>query len=153
MDILADAGGADLRNSSFDVALRCAQPPLPGCDFRPLLRNELVVVVGAGVADELDSDENGLPKKLPVIADNAGPADYHRWLQHAGVRSRADTVVHHYAPHAMAVQAALDGAGLMPEQRRSAIIKFPTDNGHHRPHVLYGKAGHHRIITNKVSGQ
>jgi LysR family glycine cleavage system transcriptional activator len=113
LEIWADPVVVDMRTADFDVAIRYANPPFPGCDHRPLLHDELVPVAAPALLDAIGRDADGWPIGVPLLLDTYWADDFDRWLA-ATRRSRpAGLKTQTFSLYSMVIDAALNGRGFM----------------------------------------
>lgn len=113
VEIWADPTAIDLRSSNFDIAIRYGRPPFPGCDYRPLLVDELVPVAAPALIEAAVLDEYGLPAGAPLMLDTYWLDDFDEWLHHSGQRRPADLITQTFSLYSMVVEATLNGRGFM----------------------------------------
>lgn len=113
VEIWADPTVIDLRSSNFDIAIRYGRPPFPGCDYRPLLVDELVPVAAPALIEEAGLDDYGLPAGAPLMLDTYWLSDFDEWLRHSGQRRPANLITQTFSLYSMVVEATLNGRGFM----------------------------------------
>lgn len=113
VEIWADPTIIDLRASNFDVAIRYGNPPFPGCDYRPILFDELVPVASPGLIENAGLDERGLPVGAPLMIDPYWESDFAYWLDQTGQPSPRGLNIQTINLYSMVVDATLKGRGFM----------------------------------------
>lgn len=113
VEIWADAEVVDLRTSNFDIAIRHARPPFPGCESRELFFDELVPVASPKLMAACERDHCGLPKGVPLLVDSYWEHDFADWLNRTGQTRTESVMVQAFSLYAMAVEAALNGRGFL----------------------------------------
>jgi LysR family glycine cleavage system transcriptional activator len=113
LEIWADPAVVDLRASNFDVAIRYANPPFPGCDHYPLLHDELIPVAAPAMLDAAVRDADGWPIGFPLLLDTYWSDDFDRWLRTTRRARPAPLKTQTFSLYSMVIDAALNGRGFM----------------------------------------
>lgn len=141
VEIWADAVPIDMRSAGFDIAIRYGQPPFAGCDHRPILTDEMVLVAAPSLIRSVDFDDQGLPLGVPLMLDSYWGNDFDEWLRQAGrVRPRG-LITQTFSLYSMAVEATVKGRGFMightslvtdliehGQLQPLSSLRFPTTN-------------------------
>ncbi|MGX7926904.1 LysR substrate-binding domain-containing protein [Tsuneonella sp. HG094] len=113
LEIWADPVVIDMRTSNFDIALRYANPPFPGCEYQPLLLDEMVPVAAPALLERSGRDANGLPADAPLMADTYWGDDFDDWLRFTGTPRPAGLKTRTFSLYSMVIEATLAGRGFM----------------------------------------
>ncbi|MDO9364582.1 MAG: LysR substrate-binding domain-containing protein [Sphingopyxis sp.] len=113
VEIWADPAIVDMRAANFDVAIRYSQPPFAGCDYRPILVDELVPVASPDLVAKAEFDKQGLPVGVPLMLDTYWANDFDEWLRHMGQRRPAGLITQTFSLYSMAVEAVVKGRGFL----------------------------------------
>jgi LysR family glycine cleavage system transcriptional activator len=113
IEIWADPVVVDLRNSTFDLAIRYGRPPFPGCDYRELFFDELVPVASPALIQTSKLDDRGLPIGSPLMLDTYWQNDFDVWLENTGQSPPGSLITQTFSLYAMAVEATLGGRGFI----------------------------------------
>jgi LysR family transcriptional regulator, glycine cleavage system transcriptional activator len=110
VEIWADATVIDLPDSNFDVAIRYGNPPFPGCNHAPFLRDEMVPVASPECFERYDNDERRIIEEATLILDTYWDEDFSDWLtetNHPPVKASTRT----FSLYSMVIDATLNGQG------------------------------------------
>jgi LysR family glycine cleavage system transcriptional activator len=113
VEIWADPNVIDMRTSNFDLAIRYGKPPFPGCDYRPLLFDELVPVASPALIEASGTDEHGFPRDARLLADSYWENDLNDWLAATGQTRPRNLITHTFSLYSMAIDATLNGRGFI----------------------------------------
>jgi LysR family glycine cleavage system transcriptional activator len=101
----------DLRRELFDLAIFYVRETPPGCRMIPLCDDVIFPVCAPRLAGQLASPDD--LAALPLLRDTTWTDDWATWLAAAAARGIAVDDGPAFSLYSMAVQAALDGAGVL----------------------------------------
>ncbi len=113
LEIWADPTVIDLRTSTFDIAIRYADPPFPGCDHHALLHDELILMAAPSLIEQVHRDADGLPVGVTLLLDTYWADDFDRWLRATGGTRPANLKTQTFSLYSMVIDAAVNGRGFM----------------------------------------
>ena len=103
----------NLRREPYDLALFLVDGPMPGARCIALARDRCMPVCSPAVAPPAGADRAAWLRGQTLLHDTAWPADWRRWLDAAGMADMAATEGPRFSLYSLAVQAALDGGGVL----------------------------------------